>query len=171
MQTLREESGAPVRGLGHIAVLLPAREPDVRLLELVAALRRLPFAAVLVVDDGSSLRSQSIFESLRAAGVPVLRHAVNQGKGSALKSGFEALLSGYPTMRGVVTADADGQHQPEDIVRVAEALAAHAERPVLGSRAFTGPMPLRCRLGNMLTRVLFRLITGVRLRDNGMSTR
>ena len=43
---------------------------------------------------------------------------VNRGKGRALKTAFERLLSDDPGLVGCVTADADGQHTPEDVARV-----------------------------------------------------
>jgi hypothetical protein len=56
-----------------------------------------------------------------SAGVHVLRHAVNLGKGRALKTGFNFILGRFPHLMGVVTPDADGQHRVEDVVRVADA--------------------------------------------------
>ncbi len=158
-------SGDAGHGLERIAVLIPAWQPDSRLLELVWALRRFPFAALLVVDDGSDPRVQSVFEMLCRQGIPVIRHAVNLGKGRALKTGFNALLLDFPDIDGIVTADADGQHTAEDIVCVARALATVTDRPVLGSRALSGPVPLRSRLGNVLMRTFFRALTGTRLQD------
>ena len=54
----------------------------------------------------------------------MLQHAVNQGKGRALKTAFSYYLEHYDTAcyHGVVTADADGQHLPEDIMKVASAI-------------------------------------------------
>lgn len=163
MHGIHLESGAD--RLEHIAVLIPAWQPETRLLDLVAALRAHRFAAVLVIDDGSAAVTQPLFDTLRNAGAPVLRHAVNLGKGRALKTGFNTLLNDYSLLKGVVTADADGQHTPADIVRVAEALAGSGGRPVLGTRAFSGAVPLRSHIGNTLTRVLFAALTGTRLGD------
>ena len=123
------------------------------------------FAGILVVDDGSSETSVGVFEELRRlASVVVVRHERNRGKGRALKTGIEFVLREMPEIQGVVTADADGQHRAEDIVRVARGLSQE-DRLVLGVRAFGGVVPLRCRVGNGATRSLFRLLTGVRLSD------
>jgi len=54
--------------------------------------------------------------------VHLVHHAVNLGKGAALKTGMNYALVHFPNCCGVVTADADGQHHPEDIVRVAQRL-------------------------------------------------
>ena len=47
---------------------------------------------------------------------------MNLGKGAALKTAFNHVLCAYPELAGVVTADADGQHYPGQIERVASKL-------------------------------------------------
>lgn len=152
-------------GLDGIAVLIPAWEPDEALLDLTHGLRAAGFGVVLVVDDGSGPGSLALFQSLETHGVRVLRHAVNLGKGRALKTGFNCLLKDYPTLRAVVTVDADGQHTPNDTVRVAQTWLAGDGRPVLGARTFGRDVPLRSQLGNQATRLVFGLISGTRLHD------
>jgi hypothetical protein len=72
----------------------------------------------------------------------------------------------HPHLHGVVTADADGQHAVEDIVRVAEALADRGREAVLGVRALdVESVPWRSRLGNRLTRGLFRVLTRASVTD------
>ncbi|NLI92530.1 MAG: hypothetical protein GX434_10100 [Peptococcaceae bacterium] len=44
------------------------------------------------------------------------------GKGAALKTGIQYAAQNYPECCGYVTADADGQHAPEDILKVADSL-------------------------------------------------
>ncbi len=65
---------------------------------------------ILVVDDGSNDNTAAIVSEL---GVNLIRQMKNAGKGAALKSGFAwAIEQGYS---GVVTVDADGQHDPAAI--------------------------------------------------------
>ena len=86
-------------------------------------------STVLVCDDGSTDGSG---ENAKAAGAVLLTHAVNQGKGAALRTLFEeAHRRGF---RYVICLDADGQHYPEDIPKVAEAVAATPGAIVVGSR-------------------------------------
>jgi glycosyltransferase involved in cell wall biosynthesis len=152
-------------GLGRLLVLIPAWQPDGRLVSLVKDLRGYGFAGILVVDDGSSGAAAGVFEELRRLPlVVVVRHARNMGKGRALKTGIGLVLREMPEIQGLVTADADGQHRAEDIVRVARGLFQE-ERLVLGARAFGGAVPLRCRIGNGVTRSVFGWLTGVRLSD------
>jgi len=90
---------------------------------------------------------------------------VNLGKGTALKTGVNYVMLHFPDAHGAVTADADGQHRPEDILRVRAKLASTPDSLVMGVRQFTGNVPLRSRIGNNLTRVLTRLLIGHRLAD------
>ena len=157
-------------------VLIPAFQPDGRLVALVDAL--LPRGPVVVVDDGSDAACAPVFAAVAARGAVVIAHPVNRGKGAALRTGFAAIARAWPGA-DVVTADSDGQHTPDDVARVAGALpgARDAASPapqdaptersaiVLGVRAFTGAVPLRSRAGNALTRRAFRLATGVDVTD------
>ncbi|MDR0929426.1 MAG: bifunctional glycosyltransferase family 2/GtrA family protein [Oscillospiraceae bacterium] len=145
-------------------VLIPAYKPDERLIALCRALRE-ENLTVLVVDDGSGEAFAGVFDEVSALGCLRERHAVNLGKGRALKTGINAALSRCPGLTGVVTADADGQHTPGDILRVIDAMAAHPDALVLGARAFTGNVPLKSRLGNGITRHVYRFVTGIRCRD------
>jgi glycosyltransferase involved in cell wall biosynthesis len=114
---------------------------------------------VLVVDDGSTDATKDILEGMRSR-VRYLTHPVNQGKGKALKTGFqEALKLGYDY---VVTLDSDGQHFPEDIPALLE---QKGERTlVVGSRSQMGADG-GSSFANRFSNFWFRLFTGVRLPD------
>lgn len=152
--------------LHRVAVLIPAWEPGDELLTLVQGLVSLGFGAVVIVNDGSSAATESVFTVVaRQHGVRVLSHAVNLGKGRALKTGCNAVLSEMPAIDVVLTADADGQHMLADIVAVARAALLAPQRVVLGVRHFDATVPLRSRFGNVLTRQIFRLVAGAKITD------
>ena len=142
----------------QVAVLIPAYNPDGRLLELVNRLRE-TFSRIVVVDDGSVSGGET-FAQVEPLVEKVLRHPVNRGKGAAIKTGLAWLGA-----CDVVTADADGQHRPEDIVRVAAALREHRGGLTLGVRAFSGHVPFRSRFGNFWTRLFFFVMTRLWVRD------
>ncbi len=144
-------------------VVIPAYQPDQRLVDLVHAVRRAGAADLVVVDDGSGPGYRSLFDQVRAAGATVLSHDLNRGKGRALKTAFGHVRHRWPG-RAVVCADADGQHTVTDVAKVADAVAGHATI-VLGGRAFSGQVPWRSRVGNSAVRTLVRLVTGLELRD------
>ncbi len=145
-------------------VLIPTRDPDVALVDLVAGLRGRGLCDIVVVDDGSGPGAAPVFAAL-AGQATVLTQASAAGKGRALKTGIAHCLAAYPG-RGVVTVDPDGRHAPEDVLAVAEVLAREPGRLVVGSRRFA---PVRVaparRLGGLLTRTVVAASGGVRLAD------
>ena len=147
-----------------LVVLIPAYKPDERLAVLVARLRGARRdCAVLVVDDGSGPQYAPFFSAARARGAEVVSSPVNQGKGQALRTGLAHAAATWPDA-DVVCADADGQHTPSDIEAVATRVR-ETRHMTLGVRRFTGPVPLRSRIGNDVTALLFRGATGWRLGD------
>ncbi|MDE3164567.1 MAG: bifunctional glycosyltransferase family 2/GtrA family protein [Acidobacteriota bacterium] len=149
-----------------VPVLIPAYRPGDALAGVVEGVLRLSESPVIVVDDGSGPGFAAIFNRCSADGrVRVLHHAVNLGKGAALKTAMNHALVHFPDAPGVVTADADGQHDPADIVRIAERIEAEPAALLLGARAFAGRVPLRSRAGNRITSLLMRALTGQRLSD------
>ncbi len=147
-----------------MTILIPSYEPDDRLLALVRRLKEERQDDILIVDDGSGERYHGIFESARKAGCTVLTHRVNQGKGRALKTGFDYIRR-IGDKADVVCADSDGQHLPGDIARVATAVREHRGGIVLGSRQFAGKVPLRSRFGNSATRIVYACATGKAIQD------
>lgn len=143
---------------------IPAFEPDARLLGLVHRLKS-DFSDIVIVNDGSH-RADAVFAELKDVdGVLVLLHGENRGKGAALKTAFAEILRRFPDAVGTVTVDADGQHRPEDAVRIAEALCAHPHQLIIGTRSFGKGVPFRSRLGNLWTVAEFRLLTGRTVHD------
>ena len=148
------------------AVIVPAYRPGAEMLELVRELVARAVPAIVLADDGSGPAYADRFAQAAALpGVHLVRHAANQGKGAALKSGIRYALTAFPGLTGVVTADADGQHDAADIVRVADILIAQPDALVLGARTFSGEVPWRSRFGNLLTRIVLRAAIGSKLTD------
>ena len=122
---------------------------------------------VVVIDDGSQDGTAAV-----ALTRPVwtVRHAVNLGQGAALQTGLDFALE-----RGaeyLVTFDADGQHEPEDIPRLVSALRESGADFALGSR-FTGSvagMPVSRRIVLTLAVWFTRALSGLKLTDahNGL---
>ncbi|MFY1593147.1 glycosyltransferase family 2 protein [Micromonospora sp. WMMD737] len=145
-------------------VVLPVYQPGERLVELVTDLRAVtPHTPVVVVDDGSDASSARLLRRVSDLGCTLRRLDCNRGKGSALKEGYQYVLRAHPG-RDVVSADADGQHRAPDILHLAERVR-DSRAIVLGVRRFDGDVPLRRRIGNALTRTLFKISTGVTATD------
>ncbi len=151
----------------EVPILIPAYEPDEKLLVLLKELRAEGFAHILVVDDGSGKAYRSLFDRAEQEhGCTVLRHAVNLGKGRALKTGFNHLLQAYPEAPGCVTADSDGQHTPACIAACAGKLCQAPDSLILGCRNFDDSgVPAKSEFGNKCTRAVFRFLVGVSITD------
>jgi glycosyltransferase involved in cell wall biosynthesis len=150
-----------------IVAIIPAYNPPEVLIGLVQELRCRAEWPIIVINDGSNIDRQDIFDQLRAIDdVSVLRHATNVGKGAALKTGFNHALVTYGSQVTLLTLDADGQHLVDDVMNVAEMSRSRGSELVLGVRRieFLGT-PFRSFLGNTLTRGLVRLLVGLHLRD------
>ncbi len=141
-----------------ILALIPAYNESARLAVVVAgALVHLP---VLVVDDGSSDDTAAVAEE---AGAEVWRQTPNQGKGAALRAGFQqAIEAGYDA---VLTLDADGQHDPAEIPKFLEAYHNSQADLIIGARRFDQMPPVR-RLANSLGRRVFSWALGQVVPDN-----
>lgn len=121
---------------GVDVAVIPAYQPTGILLDLV---REVTAAGceVIVVNDSSSRASRPIFEQLKEMpDVTVLRHAVNAGKGAALKTAFRYIRDWKSPDTFIATMDADGQHLPADLQRVLLAARLHPGALVLGARTF-----------------------------------
>ena len=151
----------------NATIVIPSYEPEERLLRYVDELAERGFERIVIVDDGSGEQYRKIFDDLAArAFCTVLRHERNRGKGMALKTAF-AHISGNPDGScGIVTADSDGQHSPEDCVRMAEALSSGGESVFIGVRVFSlGKIPFRSWIGNRWASFAFALVHGRWLSD------
>lgn len=150
----------------NICVLIPAYSPSHALVELVERIVSQCNCRVVIVNDGSPDETIKYFDAVgEMAGVEVVCHATNLGKGAALKTGFNHILCGYPEMAGIVTADADGQHLVDDIFKVVSALQDSSDQLILGIRNWDKGTPLRSRFGNIVTKYVFWFLTGINLRD------
>ncbi|HGF1449963.1 TPA: glycosyltransferase [Streptococcus suis] len=144
-------------------VVIPAYQPDQKLIQLLELMQNRLSCQAIVVDDGSTGEAAQIIQEAKTYAT-VLHHKVNQGKGQALRTAFH-YIQGLQKDAVIVTADADGQHAVHDIDRVAHAAIQLPNRLILGVRQFTNDIPLRSRFGNKLTRVLFHIQTGVKVSD------
>ncbi len=151
----------------EIPVIIPSYEPDEKLITLLHALQAVEIRHVIVVDDGSGEAYTPFFRQAEAMeNCTVLYHAVNLGKGRALKTAFNYCLREFHGAPGCVTADSDGQHMPADILACMRALWEDQESLILGCRNFDGPkVPARSSFGNKCTRQVFRYLLGLSVSD------
>ncbi|MEE1200642.1 MAG: GtrA family protein [Christensenellales bacterium] len=146
------------------ALIVPAYKPTKDMIPMLEQFIRHTDITPIVVNDGSGESFESLFARI-PEGCILLNHEINKGKGAALKTAMGYILHHRKDFELAVTADADGQHRFEDIMRVVEISKKNPNALVLGSRAFDGSIPLRSRFGNSVTRQVFALASGVTVRD------
>lgn len=139
-----------------IPVIIPAYEPDMRLLELLNDMKSNKCGPVILVNDGSGKEYDDIFDKaqliLKDIGGVLLIHEKNQGKGRALKTAFAYVLEQYPQAIGVVTADSDGHHTVSCVNAVRFALERQPDNLILGVRKFDGGNPLEKQIWKYIDR-------------------
>lgn len=150
-------------------IVVPAYNPGQELIAYVEELIQSGFDSILLIDDGSKVAHQPLFHELdEKEEVTLLRHAVNLGKGRALKNAINYFLnlSNLDQYCGLITVDSDGQHLIEDVMKMVKDLNQRERALVLGVRNFDETnVPFKSRFGNKITKQLFKLLYGEKLQD------
>ena len=137
------------------SVVIPAYQEAEAIADVVRAVRSAgEWAEVIVVDDGS--RDETA-QRAEAAGARVIRHPYNKGNGAAVKTGIRAARADV-----VVLLDADAQHDPIEMKRIAAGVGEFDM--VIGARSARDQSPLRA-LGNTVFIVLATWLSGMRIPD------
>ena len=144
--------------MSNNVIIIPTLDPNYKLLDLVEKLQ-IYFKYIIIVNDGSSEDKQPIFNKLEEQQCQVIIHKENLGKGQAIKTGLKKALE-IKDITGFITADSDGQHTPEDIVKISKELTRNPNSIILGTRDFNQTnVPLRSKIGNKFSSLYFRLET------------
>lgn len=148
-----------------VLVVIPAYNEERSLVELLprvpSEIGGAPVRAVVIVDGGQD-RSMEV---VRRVSVSATAHPINQGQGDAIRTGFDLAMRQGADI--VVTMDADGQHEPEELGRLVEPILMDRADLVLGSR-FAGSYEDRGGVrhaGIVVYSWLLRLLTGLRISD------
>jgi glycosyltransferase involved in cell wall biosynthesis len=143
---------------GPIVALIPAYNAERFVGGVIRRARE--HVPVIVVNDGSKDRTLA---EATAAGATVIDQQPNQGKGAALQRGFRAALEHGAA--AVITLDADGQHDPDEIPLFVEKFRITGADLIIGERDFA-KMPLVRRASNTVGRLAFSWAMRRRIRDN-----
>ena len=161
---LRDGLADRFAGVRILAVLPAFNEAD----NIASVLRRIPSSIdgrsvdAVVIDDGSDDGTARV---VREVGYAVVSSPMRRGQGAALRLGYE--LARLIEAEVVVTLDADGQHQPEEIERVVRPILDGSKDFVLGSRLLGDRQPdSRLRLmGIYFNNYIINFLAGVRISD------
>jgi len=155
------KDGVKKRENRSFAVVIPVYNHGTTLAGIVERARRLAIP-VIVVDDGSTDGGTAGLEALQ--GVEVLRHAMNRGKGAALRTGFERAAE---VADWAITMDADGQHHPEDAPGLMAAIPDGRRPIIVGARQGmqAGEVPWTSRFGRGFSNFWIRASGGPAISD------
>lgn len=152
--------------VSDITVVLPSLDPDEKLIKTVEGLIKVGFEDIVIINDGSKDECGAFFPSeSRYPQCTVINHRINLGKGAGLKTAFDFVRKMRPKSQGVVTADGDGQHCPQDVLACALRMI-NEDKVILGARDFDlSGIPGRSVFGNKLTSFVFRFLCGIKISD------
>lgn len=148
-----------------IIYIIPAYNPTVLLLDVINNLKNNNNFCIIVNDGSKKEIEKNILNKIIDKNFIILNHTENKGKGAALKTAFTWILENEISPIGVITLDADGQHKVSDANLVAYNLLQNPNSLILGVRQFNHNIPIRSKIGNTLTKILFKIITGDALAD------
>ncbi|OGC92148.1 hypothetical protein A3D85_01940 [Candidatus Amesbacteria bacterium RIFCSPHIGHO2_02_FULL_47_9] len=144
----------------NIWLILPVYNEGARFVDVLTAILSLhPHLNIVVIDDGSV---QPVQIPTQSKTVTLLRHPVNLGKGSALKTGAEYAFS--HKAEAIIFMDTDGQHLPQDISMFIHLLNQKFD-VVIGSRRPSLHTPFVRLFGNKLASIYINVLFGVYVSD------
>lgn len=142
--------------MSKIAFVIPAHNEEKTMTWVVEKVKK--YGTPIVIDDFSMDRTG---EFAKKAGAVVVRHTKNMGLGSALRTGFGKALEMKPDV--IVTIDADGQHDPDDIPKFIKKIDDGYDF-VLGERNLLR-YPFIKKIGNFFLNNATNFVSGTRLND------
>jgi glycosyltransferase involved in cell wall biosynthesis len=149
--------------MNKVFIVIAAYNEEHALGNVIKGLKKAGYRDIVVVDDGSRDRTESIAE---AQHVHVVSHFINRGQGAALRTGIEYALKLGAGI--IVTFDADGQHRVEDLHAMLQPIRNGEVDITLGSRFLRAGsnVPNIRKLFLQGGAFLFKILYGVRLTDS-----
>lgn len=143
-------------------IVIPAYNEGNTLPRVLNSLKEKGYTNTMVVDDGSR---DDTFEVAKKHAKVAVRHKLNRGLGGALGTGIQGALR--LGAEYIITFDADGQHDPKDILKVLSPLRRREADAVIGSRLINPEgMPLKRRVANKIANFVTYLLFGVWTTDS-----
>jgi glycosyltransferase involved in cell wall biosynthesis len=151
----------------QIVVCIPAFNPTRSLILLLEQLTEYPFRRIIIINDGSDIKSKEVFKKAATfENVEILHLKRNSGKGKAVKTALQYIIKNIPSIQGVLTCGADGQHHIEDIIKVATTSRIFVDGIILGMRNFNSEhISVVHRIHSQAMALLFKLLFKKRIVD------
>ncbi len=146
----------------NIQIVMPEYNEADRILPVLKELQK-QNCKIIVVDDGSTDKSNRLIKEANLKNVILLTHKINLGKGAALKTGCEYAFSHGAD--AVILMDSDGQHSIDNLPKFVETLETRKFDVVFGSRNLGLGMPFIRYAGNKVASVIVNLMFGIYVSD------
>ena len=141
----------------NISIIIPAKNEAASIGDVLVKLNKLyPNSEIIVVDDGSTDNTAKIIKKYDAK---LITHPYSMGNGAAIKSGARSASGDI-----LITMDADGQHDPEDIQNLIKKLE-QGYKMVVGARSYESQAGKRRWLGNQLYNYIASIVVGKKVKD------
>jgi len=136
-------------GRSDFIVLLPAFNEEKTIQKVIQQLSRVfSFRQMILADDGSTDNTSQIAQEF---GIKIIRNKANRGKGHILRKAFAIILKKFPKAKWVLTIDADGQHDVQDIPLFFQTINRNSEADIIIGRRDYNQMPLLNSISNKIT--------------------
>jgi glycosyltransferase involved in cell wall biosynthesis len=143
-----------------LSILIPVYNEASTIAAVVERVRAVPVEKeIVLVDDASTDDTGRLVDGLAAAGVKVLHHPINQGKGAGIRTALAAATGAL-----VVIQDADFEYDPQDLSRLMAPIVAGQAEVVYGVRSLASQRPLM-QFGNRFVTLVTNLLYGQHLQD------
>lgn len=153
--------------VNKIAIVIPAFNPQQSFIRFVQSLFTLDIAKIIIVNDGSDEKYDSVFKELMKFDCcHVIQHDQNYGKGRALKTAFTYILTRKENYQGILTVGAHGQHSLQDVKLLLTMTKVFSVGIVLGVRNFrSSDSTFKMYWGNWVTSLFFEALFRRKLLD------
>ena len=145
-----------------LSVLIPVYNEEAGVAEVIRRVAAVPLEKeIIVVDDCSTDRTPEILAALQGeiAGLRIIRHPVNRGKGAGIRTAMEAATGDC-----LVIQDADLEYDPADLPALLQPIVEGRAKVVYGVRSLGGQRP-HLRLGNRFLTWLTNRLYGLQIHD------
>lgn len=117
-----------------LSVIVPVYNEGKTVAEIISRLLKIkPIKKIVVVDDKSTDNTPRVLKKISSHRLQIITHAVNQGKGAAIRTGIQHLKTSH-----FIIQDADLEYDPADISRLWDKIKQGKAKVVYGSRFFNG---------------------------------
>lgn len=148
------------------AIIISVYTENRNTISLCSKLVELGADNIIIVNDGCQKSSEEYFNELVSLGCHLVKIAHNKGKGASIRAGIKYAHDKLFNITGYILADADGQHKAEDIMKISRALELRPDNLIIEKRNFRkSHAPIKSRIGNAISSLYFRIITGVNCKD------